>query len=803
MRGRFEGARRTVLLTVVGVATACGGGDRPSLAVQPPDSTTQRKPVAVAVTFDSSYVRAGSTVKATAVALDASGAAMQGAGSPQWSVEGPAGVATISQTGTITTLGAGVAVIVARIDGVRGEDAIVIRPAAALAQVQVSLDSSTLVVGTSTQARAVQLDSAGEVVSARPVTWSLRGTAGVASISSIGVVTAIAPGTVTVVANAGGVEGEAQLQVVVPSTAPVARVVVSLDAPSIAVGRSTQARLQAFDATGSVLVGRAISWSMASGGANATVSASGVVTAIAVGTARVVGTVEQVTGAATLTIVDSTTSVGQVQLPELPRDSVILRYPAVRGRTLTVKSGDNLQNALNAAQRGDEIVVQAGAVFTGNFTLPAKPGTAADGWIVVRSDMQLALPPLGTRVGPAHAPLMPQLVTSNGNAVLQTASGASGWWVSGVEMTISTSFASVNYGLVLLGDGSSRQNNLASVPSDLVLDRVYIHAQPNVGTSRCVGLNSARTAVVDSYLDHCHLKGYDSQAIAGWNGPGPFRIENNALHGAGENVMFGGSDPAINGLIPSDIIVRRNHIYTPSSWKTVWTKKNLFETKNVQRILIEENVFDGSWADAQVGFAFVLKSANQSGACTWCASRDIAVRYNLIRNVGAGFNLAAREGSSPYPVGELMTRVLLDNNVMENVDVAPYSGVASLVQVLNNVSQLTIRSNTFTSTSASQGQFLNLGTNPAATSFNFTRNIVSLMRYGLFASGLGAGTPALQAIRTPLEFRDVVVVAAQRPSVAYPATTTFVTSLSAAQAIPNVGADEVRVRAVAQVVVLP
>ena len=62
--------------------------------------------------------------------------------------------------------------------------------------------------------------------------------------------------------------------------------------------------------------------------------------------------------------------------------------------------------------------------------------------------------------------------------------------------------------------------------------------------------------------------------------------------------MFGGSDPWIKNLIPSDIEIRRNYIYTPASWKNVWTKKNLLETKNVQRLLIEGNVFDGSWVDA-------------------------------------------------------------------------------------------------------------------------------------------------------------------------------------------------------------
>src|SRR5690349_11255174 len=42
-----------------------------------------------------------------------------------------------------------------------------------------------------------------------------------------------------------------------------------------------------------------------------------------------------------------------------------------------VRAGTNLQAALNAAKPGDTIKLEAGAVFTGNFTLPAaKQGDA-------------------------------------------------------------------------------------------------------------------------------------------------------------------------------------------------------------------------------------------------------------------------------------------------------------------------------------------------------------------------------------------------------------------------------------------
>lgn len=801
-RAVLQGLVRLARVAIAGVLVACGGDGGPGTTVTPPPPPPTPTPTAVLVAFDSNYVRAGSQVTATAVLLDQNLTPMTSTSAPVWSIEGAPGLATISSSGRVTSLAAGVAVVVARIDGIRGEDALVIRPTASLAQVIVSLDSSSLLAGSSTQARVVLLDSVGEAVTPRPVTWSIRGPAGVATISATGVVTALAAGTVAVVASAEGIEGEAILQVVVPSVARVARVIVTVDASSLPVGRTTQARAQAVDSNGTLLLGRTVTWSISPASAAATISATGVVTAVAVGTARVVGVVEQVSGSANVAVIDTTTPVSQVQLPALPRDTVATVYPVVRGRTIMVRAGDNLQSALNSAQRGDEVVLQAGATFAGTYTLPAKPGSAADGWILVRSDRQSALPPFGTRVAPSHAALMPRVQSTTSGAALQTASGASGWWVTGIEFTIAPSFSSTNYGLVLLGDGSNKQNSLALVPSDLVLDRVYVHAHDNVGTSRCVAMNSARSAVVNSYLDHCHLKGFDSQAIAGWNGPGPFKIENNALLGAGENIIWGGSDPAINGLIPSDITVRRNHLYTPLSWRGAWTKKNLFETKNVQRLLVEENVFDGSWTDAQVGYAFVLKSANQSGRCGWCASRDITIRYNLVRNAGAGFNLTGREGSNPHPVGELMTRVLIEHNVLENIAVGPYDGDGRLVQLLQNLSHLTIRNNTMTTTSTTLGQFLNIGSLPAATAVSYTRNLVSRGRFGVFSSAGGEGAKALNNIRAPVEWRDVVVISSQRPST-YPVGTTFVNSLAEAIAIPNVGANEALVRSIAQVVVIP
>src|ERR1051325_718702 len=98
-------------------------------------------------------------------------------------------------------------------------------------------------------------------------------------------------------------------------------------------------------------------------------------------------------------------------------------------------------------------------------------------------------------------------------------------------------------------------------------------------------MNSGRTSIIVSYFSECHEVGADSQAIAGWNGPGPFKITNNRLEGAGEGVMFGGADPTIDDLLPSDIEFRYNHVTRPASWYgSRWRVKNLLELKAAQRV---------------------------------------------------------------------------------------------------------------------------------------------------------------------------------------------------------------------------
>ena len=70
-------------------------------------------------------------------------------------------------------------------------------------------------------------------------------------------------------------------------------------------------------------------------------------------------------------------------------------------------------------------------------------------------------------------------------------------------------------------------------------------AIPPTRSGAAIALNSGDTQIINSYISDIKGEWLDTQAIAGWNGPGPFLIENNHIEAAAENIMFGGSDPAI------------------------------------------------------------------------------------------------------------------------------------------------------------------------------------------------------------------------------------------------------------------
>lgn len=416
---------------------------------------------------------------------------------------------------------------------------------------------------------------------------------------------------------------------------------------------------------------------------------------------------------------------------ELPR--AVPTWPAAletASCTQTVTTG--LQQAVNAARAGDVLCLSG--VFVGPLRLAPR---ADSGWVVIRSLTEAAAP--GQRQRPSQSGALARL---QGTGVMPTVSiSGAGWYLRSLDIVAESTTTVLG---VLVDINGAR----------VVLDRVWVHPPVDRSIQRCVTLNGTWTAIVHSWLSDCHGKGFDSQAIVGWNGAGPFLIEDNTLEGAGENVMFGGADPSVPGLIPSDITFRRNHVTTPTSWQGVWTRKNLFETKNVQRLLVEANVFEHSWNDAQVGQAILLKAANQKGACTWCTAADITIRHNLVRDAIYGLGIVGKDGANR--IDSLMRRVVIEENWFEAL-----GPQAQLVGIMNGVSQLTIRRNVMLGTVKNDVFVANAG-KPEATGFAFTDNLLQRGAYPLH----GCGTVITVCFPGAVITGNAFIGAAWKPAVA-------------------------------------
>jgi len=406
-------------------------------------------------------------------------------------------------------------------------------------------------------------------------------------------------------------------------------------------------------------------------------------------------------------------------LPTLPQASVDTTYPVMAGSTISVPAGGNLQTAINNAQPGDTIKLEAGATFTGTFTLPVKSGT---GWIVIRTAApDSSLPPDGRRITPAYASVLPKIVSSNSAPAFQTDRGAHHYRLVGLEITVASDVPLI-YNLVAFGDESTAV--LSQVPSNLILDRVYIHGVPANDLRRGVALNSASSAVIDSYISEVHEVGADSQAIAGWNGPGPFKIIDNYLEAAGENVIFGGGDPAITNLVPSDIEIRGNHMFKPVSWRTAaWTVKNLFELKNAQRVLIDGNIFEHNWPAAQNGYSILFTVRNQDGTAPWSVVQDVTFTHNIVRHVAAGINILGTDDLNP---SQQTKRILIKDNLFDDVNEVTWGGFGTVFQIIEGTADLTINHNTAFQT----GEIIRTS-GPPNTGFFYINNLTPHNEYGV------------------------------------------------------------------------
>jgi hypothetical protein len=466
---------------------------------------------------------------------------------------------------------------------------------------------------------------------------------------------------------------------------------------------------------------------------------------------------------------DSSRFDGPAELPRQYVKSSLLETPAP-GKSVLVKNAVELSAAIEKAACGDTIRLQAGTEFAGNFTLPAKPCDDAH-WIVLRTSAADAdFPPEGKRITPCYAGIaslpgrptytcsnptnvMAKVVfTKNGSGPLKFNDGANHYRFIGLEITRDSPGATV-YNLASFGGADH-----------VVFDRVWMHGTAQDETTRGIALGGSRyVAVIDSYLNDFHCVAItgscvDSQTIAGGLGTremGPYKIVNNFLEAAAENVIFGGGAATTS---PADIEIRRNYMFKPMIWRPgadhfvggtsgkPFIVKNLFELKNAQRVLVEDNIMENTWGGfSQSGFAILLTPKNQGNQCPLCKTTDVVIRFNRVSHMGSAMQMGTglSDAGGAASGGE---RYSIHDNVFDDIGGKDYEGFGAFAQVSSMIPTLRdIRISHNTAFPPKALFILGVGVDrEKIINFEFTDNLMGVGEIEIFPTGGGASNCAFQ-----------------------------------------------------------
>ncbi|MGA7687024.1 MAG: Ig domain-containing protein [Terriglobales bacterium] len=580
--------------------------------------------------------------------------------------------------------------------------------------VSVSPTSATLSSGGSKQFSATVTGTANTAV-----TW----TASAGSVSTSGLYTAptvqsATQATVTATSQADTTKSASSAITINPSQGGQSLQITTSGLPQ---GQQGETYSASFTATGG---NQPYSWSLSGGSLPAGISlgTSGDLTGTpaAVGTSNFSVTVTDsashtASGSFGVVVVSSSGYDGPAQLPLVTVAATMADSPAP-GSVINVNAGGNLQTALNNAQCGQTIQLQAGSSFNGPFNLPAK-GCNDQNWIIIRtSSPDSSLPADGQRVTPCYAGVAslegrPAYTCTNpvnvlakvqmvngGNGPIVIANGANFYRFVGLEITRQNGIK-----------GSATLIGLAGTADHIIVDRSWLHGNAQDETSNGFSMSGGTyIAIVDSYFSDFHCISAtgsctDSHAAGGGvtdTQDGPYLIQNNFLEAAGEAVMFGGGAAT---LTPTDITIIGNHFFKPWQWMkgsnpfvggpegNPFIVKNHLELKNAVRVLVEANLMEDSWGGfTQKGHGILLTPKNQhtrtgANVCPICQVTDVTIRYTQISHAGGGMVIATvlsgdGEGGAPALAG---TRFSIHDIVMDDLN-KKYVGGGDGFMIANN-----------------------------------------------------------------------------------------------------------------------
>jgi uncharacterized protein YjdB len=480
-----------VLAHAVGSATisATSGGATGTAAI-----TVSNVPVAsITISPTAPTVIVGQTTQLTGTAKDAAGNVLSGR-TFAW-VSSDTTIAKVgAATGVVTGIAAGTARVTASSGTVTSAPVTVTVQNPPPASVVISPSVGNLLVGQTLQLTATVTDGSGNPIVGAQVTYT-SGNTGVATVTTAGLVTGVAPGTAVITGKSGTAVGAAAINVAV---VPVARITIAPALDTVISGGQVQLTATAYDSAGTVLTGRTLTWTSGNT-ADATVSATGLVTAsssTSITTARtltVFAASGSVQGAATIVVrpvgiqsvtvapaLDTVVQGATRQLAATVVDSL--------GRTVTRTISWSSADPTIASVSGSGLVTGGANTGTTQITATTAGASGTNTTVVIQTQ--------ATSVSVALSPSNDTLVigASGGKATATTTpAGRSVTWSSS-NTAVATIDASGNIAGVGLGSATiTGTSGSASGSAVLAVVLDSIHVTPNP-LSVPVGSTQAATA---------------------------------------------------------------------------------------------------------------------------------------------------------------------------------------------------------------------------------------------------------------------------------------------------------------------
>ena len=276
---------RALALSAQIILAACGAGG----VGDPGGGTKTSTPpsVTAVVIAPAALTLTAGDLGALTATLTTVGAAPDGGWTTSWSSSDTT-VVTVSASGTLTALSPGSATVTASAGGKSASAVVTVKPSVTSIAVSVPI-SKYIAVGTTRTLSANVTSPSPAPAGGWGVDWTTSN-AGIATVAPTGVVTAVAPGTVTITATLGAKSASVALEVL----AQPGVVALSLDPPDLVIGQTDKASVIAQATLVGALPagGLAFTWT-SSNPSVATVVGSGetgTVTAVAAGVATITAT---------------------------------------------------------------------------------------------------------------------------------------------------------------------------------------------------------------------------------------------------------------------------------------------------------------------------------------------------------------------------------------------------------------------------------------------------------------------------------------------------------------------------------